>query len=59
VNVLKQRGQPVLNSEIVGVHVRLGDKNSSEVREEGHLTASKDYIRNAMNYFRTHLKKRI
>lgn len=56
VNVLKQRGQPVLNSEIVGVHVRLGDKNSSEVREEGHLTASKDYIINAVNYFRTHFK---
>jgi hypothetical protein len=24
--------------------------------EEGHLTASKDYIRNAVNYFRTHFK---
>lgn len=56
VNVLKQRGQSVLYSEIVGVHVRLGDKNSSDVREEGHLTASADYIRNALNYFRTHFK---
>lgn len=56
VNVLKQRGQPVIYSEIVGVHVRLDDKNSSDAREEGHLTASKYYIRNALNYFKAHFK---
>ena len=41
---------------LVGVHVRKGDMATRDHWKAGRLTAPKEYILHAMNYYRTHLR---
>lgn len=59
INSLKFKGMVVNEAEIVGIHVRRGDKLGKQAIKEGHLVATREFYQRAINYFRKKLKNPI